>query len=59
MINRVNNDLRENTVTRSEYPLNEAYDEERAEPVAAELPTCQEIYNWVEEEDLDEGEKLA
>ncbi|KAJ4152072.1 hypothetical protein NW765_017581 [Fusarium oxysporum] len=32
---------------------------ERADPVAAELPTRQEIYNWVEEEDLDEGEKLA
>ncbi|KAJ4175607.1 hypothetical protein NW755_014842, partial [Fusarium falciforme] len=60
MINRANNDdLRENIVTRSEHPLNEAHDEERAEPVAAELPTRQEIYNWVEEEDLDEGEKLA
>ncbi|GKU14703.1 unnamed protein product, partial [Fusarium langsethiae] len=33
--------------------------EERAEPVAAELPTRQQIYNWVEGEDLDEGEKLA
>jgi hypothetical protein len=59
MINRANHDLRENIVTRSEHPLNEAHDEERVEPVAAELPTRQEIYNWVEEEDLDEGEKLA
>ncbi|RYC78829.1 hypothetical protein BFJ63_vAg18298, partial [Fusarium oxysporum f. sp. narcissi] len=59
MINRANNDRRENIVTRSEHPLNEAHDEERADPVAAELPTRQEIYNWVEEEELDEGEKLA
>ncbi|EGU73770.1 hypothetical protein FOXB_15719, partial [Fusarium oxysporum f. sp. conglutinans Fo5176] len=59
MINRANNDRRENIVTRSEHPLNEAHDEERAEPVAAELPTRQEIYNWVKEEDLDEREKLA
>ncbi|KAK2470224.1 hypothetical protein H9L39_18172 [Fusarium oxysporum f. sp. albedinis] len=59
IINRANNDRRENIVTRSEHPLNEAHDEERADPVAAELPTRQEIYNWVEEEELDEGEKLA
>lgn len=59
MINRANNDLRDHIVTPSEHPLNETHDEERAEPVAAELPTRQEIYNWVEEEDLDEGEKLA
>ncbi|KAF4440040.1 hypothetical protein F53441_12411 [Fusarium austroafricanum] len=57
--NRANNDLRENTVTRSEHLLDEVHNKERAEPVAAELPTRQEIYNWVEEEDLDEGEKLA
>ena len=59
MTNRVNNDLRETIVTRSEHTLGETHDEERAEPVATELPTRQEIYNWVEEEDLDEGEKLA
>ncbi|RBR24105.1 uncharacterized protein FIESC28_03104 [Fusarium coffeatum] len=59
MINRANNDRRETLVTRSEHPVNVEQDEERAERVAAELPTRQEIYNWVEEEDLDEGEKLA
>lgn len=37
----------------------EERDEERDEPVAAELPTCQVIYNWVEEEGLDKEEKLA
>ncbi|KAH7169729.1 uncharacterized protein B0J16DRAFT_312354 [Fusarium flagelliforme] len=59
MTNRVNNNLRDTIVTRSEHTLGQTHDEERAEPVAAELPTHQEIYNWVEEEDLDEGEKLA
>ncbi|SCO92711.1 uncharacterized protein FRV6_16839 [Fusarium oxysporum] len=59
MINRANDERRENSVTRSEHPLNETHDEERADPIAAELPTRQEIYNWVEEEELDEGEKLA
>ncbi|PNP50600.1 hypothetical protein FNYG_15949 [Fusarium nygamai] len=58
-INRANNDQRETVITRSEHPLSEAHDKERAERVTAELPTRQEIYNWVEEEDLDEGEKLA
>ncbi|KAF4973791.1 hypothetical protein FSARC_23 [Fusarium sarcochroum] len=59
IINRANNNLRENTITRSEHPLNEAHNEERAEPITAELPTHQEIYNWVKEEDLDKGEKLT
>ncbi|KAG8664945.1 uncharacterized protein FPOAC1_012922 [Fusarium poae] len=59
MINRANDERRENSVTRSEHPLSETHDEERADPIAAELPTRQEIYNWVEEEELDEGEKLA
>ncbi|RMI96042.1 hypothetical protein CDV36_016361, partial [Fusarium kuroshium] len=60
MIDRENNDPRENNTTPNEHPpLNEAHDEERAEPIAAELPTRQEIYDWVEEEDLDEGERLA
>ncbi|CZR35877.1 uncharacterized protein FPRO_03863 [Fusarium proliferatum ET1] len=59
MINRANDERRENSVTRSEHPLNETHDEERTDPIAAELPTREEIYNWVEEEELDEGEKLA
>ncbi|KAG8664957.1 uncharacterized protein FPOAC1_012934 [Fusarium poae] len=59
MINRANDDRRENSVTRSEHPLSETHDEERSDPIAAEVPTRQEIYNWVEEEELDEGEKLA
>ncbi|KAH7169649.1 uncharacterized protein B0J16DRAFT_383561 [Fusarium flagelliforme] len=59
IINRANSNLREDAITQSENPQNEEHDEERADPVAAELPTRQEIYNWVEEESLDEGEKLA
>ncbi|SCO92848.1 uncharacterized protein FRV6_16976 [Fusarium oxysporum] len=54
-----NNKRRENSVTRSKHPLNETYNKEQADPIAAELPTRQEIYNWVKKEELDKGEKLA
>ncbi|KAH7169609.1 hypothetical protein DER46DRAFT_478570, partial [Fusarium sp. MPI-SDFR-AT-0072] len=59
IINRANNNRRETVITRSKHPLNKAHNKERAERIAAELPTRQEIYNWVEEEGLDEEEKLA
>ncbi|KAG8664695.1 uncharacterized protein FPOAC1_013475 [Fusarium poae] len=54
-----NDNLREPAIARSDDPLHEVYNEERADPVTAELPTRQEVYNWVEEEGLDEGDKLA
>lgn len=52
-------DLRDNNIITDEHPPDEAHNEERAEPRAGELPSRQEIYNWVEEEGLDEEEKLA
>ncbi|KAF4960038.1 hypothetical protein FGADI_1241 [Fusarium gaditjirri] len=57
--NRADEDRRENNTPSHERPQNEPHSEERTDPVTAQLPTRQEIYNWVEEEGLDERERLA